>query len=155
MVAVALCTSTTASRSAPVPSPRWLRPPSYAQPLPPLDPPAPPPHTLPVSGVHAACVHACMFCFMHTARTLVCVPLGSGGFLRHFRIRYSRRNVLWWWLSRCCVLSCRPFCEHERKRPRPLWHHPARPAAARTSQRMAVAQARPPDSYHDPCRIQW
>ena len=32
-----------------------------------------------VSGVHAACVHACMFCFMHTARTLVCVPLGSGG----------------------------------------------------------------------------
>ena len=57
--------------------------------------------TVRVSGVHAACVHACMFCFMHTARTLVCVPLGSGGFLRHFRIRYSRRDILLRWLSWC------------------------------------------------------
>ena len=32
--------------------------------------------------------HACMFRFMY-ATYFMCVPLGSGGFLRHFRIRIT------------------------------------------------------------------
>ena len=91
--------------------------------------------------MHAACMqHVCMLRFMYAARA---EPLGSGGFHRHFRIRYSRRTLLLSGLSWAVVVvlyfvSCRPCCERERERPRHRCLHPARPA--RTSQHMAAAQ---------------
>ena len=91
--------------------------------------------------MHAACVHACMFCSMHTARTR------SVRAARSLEAEVSSGTF-------CCggcrgIVFCHAVCSAKTRAQAPasstmqLWPHPARPA--RTSQRMAVAQAWPPD----------